>query len=389
MRTFHLLRALAERHDVTVVAFDTAGRPAPAPFAIRVVEVPWETPPLYVQMHGNDPRASTAAFEALAGEDAEPWIVSCNPMQPMIDALRRLVDEPWDLVLVEHSTMARYLCALPAHLPRVLDLHNVHALMAAREANSAGAAEREALEAEAKRVLRYERDACTGCDIVLTCSTAEADAVRSMFGVTNLAVIPNGADTAKLTPSSEPAVTGRLLFTGTMDYPPNSQGVRWFGSEVLPLIRRVNPAVHLHIVGARPPDEVTALACAHIVVHGQVPEMVPHFASAQVVVVPLLHGGGTRLKIVDAAACGKPIVSTTLGAEGLEFVAGRDLLVADSAEAFASSVLELLASEDSREALGRAARRAAEAYDWERITGRFIHVIEDLPTRSPARLMTA
>src|SRR5262249_34722231 len=123
---------------------------------------------------------------------------------------------------------------------------------------------------------------------------------------------------------------GQLLFTGSMNYWPNQEAVQYFTKDVLPLIRQAIPATTFHVVGTSPSDEVRRLACEHVVVHGAVPDMRPYFRDAELVVVPLLSGGGTRLKILEAAASGKAIVSTSLGAEGLEFCPGRDLIIGDS-----------------------------------------------------------
>jgi glycosyltransferase involved in cell wall biosynthesis len=167
-----------------------------------------------------------------------------------------------------------------------------------------------------------------------------------------------------------------MLFTGTMDYEPNVRAMQWFCEKILPRIRQMHAQAHLHIAGANPAQEVRSLACDHVVVHGKVPDMKPHFDAAEIVVVPLQHGGGTRLKILDAAACGKPIVSTSLGAEGLQCVPGRDLQLADTDEEFSRVVGHLLTDGHLRSTLGQSARKFAEAYDWQRITRQFLQLID-------------
>jgi glycosyltransferase involved in cell wall biosynthesis len=160
-----------------------------------------------------------------------------------------------------------------------------------------------------------------------------------------------------------------------MNYEPNLEAVRYFVEGMLPLIRSEVPYATFHIAGANPSQEVMALASDSVYIHASVPDMRPYFHQASVVVVPLLHGGGTRLKILDAAACGKPIVSTSVGAEGLKFVDGRDLLLADSAPRFAQTVVGLLSNPDRQAELSRWARRAAEAYDWSDIASEFCSVM--------------
>jgi glycosyltransferase involved in cell wall biosynthesis len=184
-----------------------------------------------------------------------------------------------------------------------------------------------------------------------------------------------------MTAGNAQVTPGYLLFTGMMNYEPNLEAVRYFVKEILPLIRADVPYATFHIAGTNPSPEVIALAAEGVYIHASVPDMRPYFHQACVVVVPLLHGGGTRLKILDAAACGKPIVSTSVGAEGLNFADGRDLLLADSAPGFAQTVIGLLSNPDRQAELSRWARRAAEAYDWSDIASEFCSVMTGIAQR--------
>src|SRR5437879_868829 len=181
-----------------------------------------------------------------------------------------------------------------------------------------------------------------------------------------------------MTPAKASVTPGYLLFTGMMNYEPNVEAVRYFVGEILPLIRLEVPNATFHIAGANPSPEVKALASDSVYIYGSVRDMRPYFHRASVVIVPLLHGGGTRLKILDAAACGKPIVSTSVGAEGLNFVDGRDVLLTDSAPTFAQAVVRLLSNPDRQAELSRCASRAAEAYDWSGIASEFCSVMIDM-----------
>jgi glycosyltransferase involved in cell wall biosynthesis len=163
-----------------------------------------------------------------------------------------------------------------------------------------------------------------------------------------------------------------------MNYGPTIEAVRYFVEDILPLIRERLPEVQFHIVGAKPTEQVTRLASPGVMVHGQVPDMRPYYRKASVVVVPLLRGGGTRLKILEAAASGKPVVSTSLGAEGLDLTPGQDLLVADSASEFADSVIRLVENRERRQQLGRSARQASRAHDWQSIETQFCCIVERL-----------
>src|SRR5260221_2934640 len=186
-----------------------------------------------------------------------------------------------------------------------------------------------------------------------------------------------------MTPGEAPATPGYVLFTGMLNYEPNVEAVRYFVREMLPLIQAEVPYAAFHIAGVNPSPEVKALAADNVYIHDSVHGMRPYFHQASVVVVPLLHGGGNRLKILDAASCGKPVVSTSVGAEGLNFVDGRDLLLADSPDRFVQSVLSLLLNPDHQAEVSRWARRAAAAYDWSGITPEICNVNINIAPRHP------
>jgi polysaccharide biosynthesis protein PslH len=174
-----------------------------------------------------------------------------------------------------------------------------------------------------------------------------------------------------------PIEEGSLLFTGRMNYPPNIDAACFFAQEILPLVRAVAPHARFHIVGADPAPEVRALASEAIVVHGRVTDVRPFLANSEVVVVPVRRGGGTRLKVLEAAASGKPIVSTGLGVEGLD-LGSDDVLIADDAVGFADAIVSLLGNPNTRRALGSRARLAAGPYQWSAIGEEFRRILEQL-----------
>jgi glycosyltransferase involved in cell wall biosynthesis len=373
LRIYHCLRALAGRHDLTLVAFDWGRKADPPPFPLRVVEVPWTMPPLYEEMLYGAGEVSRRAHAELA-RTGEPFLVSYYQSADMEEALRRVTRDPFDLIILENSFMARFLPALPPAVPKVLVLYDVHSRMEMRRAADPG--DPEAEHADPERMLAFERWAAGQCALCVAVSQSEADAARSLLGAARVAVVPNGVDTQYFTPAAGPGRPNRLLFTGSMNYWPNVRAVQFFCGEILPLIRARAPEAHLHVVGTSPTPEVRGLASDHVTVVGAVPDMRPHYAEAAVVVVPLRDGGGTRLKILEAAACAGAMVSTTVGAEGLEFCPGRDLLIADKPPAFAEAVLRLLGDEPGRSGMGRAARSAALRYDWETIGAEYRRLVE-------------
>jgi glycosyltransferase involved in cell wall biosynthesis len=260
-------------------------------------------------------------------------------------------------------------------VPKVLDMHNVHTFMAWRRSQEKPGSDQDDPVKEFERTRSFERMVCSECQLCLCCSEQDAEAARHFLNVEHLKVIPNGVDTVMMTPREDPGIPGYLLFTGMMSYEPNVEAVRYFVADILPLIQAEVPNATFHIAGANPTPEVKALASDSVFIHGFVPDMRPYFYQASVVVVPLLHGGGTRLKILDAAACGKPIVSTPLGAEGLDFLHGRDIICASSVPAFVESVVRLLSDSRRQDELSRWARRAAEVYDWSKIARGFCDVV--------------
>jgi len=332
-------------------------------------------------MYEGDPSVSQAAYRHLAYESAEPWFVSYYNSATMESLLAELMSRSFDLILIEHSFMARFLPFLRQDVPKVLDMHNVHTLMAWRRAQEKSGSEKDDAVKEFERAQFFERTVCSACQLCLCCSDQDAEAARHFLNIEHSRVIPNGVDTAMMTAGKAQVTPGYLLFTGMMNYEPNLEAVRYFVKEILPLIRAEVPYATFHIAGANPSPEVVALAAEGVYIHASVPDMRPYFHQACVVVAPLLHGGGTRLKILDAAACGKPIVSTSVGAEGLNFANGRDLLLADSAPGFAQTVIGLLTNPDRQTELSRWARRAAEAYDWSDIASEFCSVMTGIAQR--------
>jgi glycosyltransferase involved in cell wall biosynthesis len=278
--------------------------------------------------------------------------------------LSKVVATRPDLVLIEGMPLAQFLSWLPADVPRILDLFDVHSVM-----------ERNADVREAQRILAFEQNAVRACTSCLAVSAADAEAARSLLGASSVHLVPNGVDTSYFMPSAMPIEEGSLLFTGKMNYPPNIDAACFFASEILPLVRAVAPHARFHIVGADPAPEVRALASEAIVVHGRVTDVRPFLANGEVVVVPVRSGGGTRLKALEAAASGKPIVSTRLGVEGLDFGVD-DVLIADDAIGFARAIVSLLADSNMRRAIGTHARTVAARYQWSAIGEKFRRIIE-------------
>lgn len=281
--------------------------------------------------------------------------------------LRELVRErAYDLVHCEWTPYARFREGI--ELPYVVAAHNVESQVWRRlAATEPSAARRLYTREQARKMEVLERRIFARAPFATAVSEEDAATLRG-FGSAHVAVVANGVDLVTYTPHPESDADPRaLVFTGSLDWRPNQDAARWFAERVHPALRREGP-YRLAVVGRRPPAGFGADFPPEIAVVADVDDVRPHLAKASVVVVPLRVGGGSRLKILEAFAMGRPVVSTTLGAEGLAADDGRHLLLADEPEAFARAVLALWKDPDRVRTMTREARNLVEArYGWDRI----------------------
>lgn len=270
--------------------------------------------------------------------------------------------------IVLSSVLLRSL-PLPAHVPIVGDTHNVEFDVLRRTASHA---DRALLRHYARRqwpaTRREERRCGEAVDLVLATSTRDQNVFERELGLRRVAVVPNGIDLTEFTPSPHAPVPDTILFSGLMSYFPNQQAIRWFLREVFPTVLRGRPAARLVVAGADPPRWLRALAGPNVEVTGWVPDIRPFVAGAAVVIAPLLIGGGTRVKILEALAMARPMVSTSLGAEGLHLAHGASALLADDAAGFADAILAILREPRLAHHLASSGQRhVADHFDWNRI----------------------
>ena len=295
---------------------------------------------------------------------------------------RALREHRPDVVLIGHDMAAAWAADLPAELPKAITLHNLTWRWYESRARLESGPRAALLRAEGARYRRHVLRHLPHFDLAIALSTIEAEEVRAT-DLLPVEVIPVGVDTVALAPAGTKAGPPSLLFTGTMSYEPNARGIEWFADRVWPQIRARHPDITLDVVGKDPPPSVTALQGDGIAVHGFVPSMAPFFARATVVVVPILTGAGIRVKIIEAMAAAKPIVSTRLGWEGLAHVEpGTHLLEADGPEAFAAETLRLLDDATLRAALSDRARDlAVREYDWRALGDRLSEALTRCASR--------
>ncbi len=285
----------------------------------------------------------------------------------MREALADALEERWDGLVIEHDWASGWARRAPDGLPVGLVFHNLTDRLLARQAGSRRRAARWRARRDARLARREVDRIAPRLSAGFACAKPEAEEVERRWGL-DCAVVPNGADVDALgQPSAKAEVPGRILFSGTMSYAPNADAARWFATEVLDRIRERRPEATLAIVGPDPSRRLRALGRkAGVEVTGRVPDLRPRLAEAQVVVAPLLSGGGTKLKVIEAMAAGRPVVATSVGAAGIEASDGEQLLLADGGEAFADAVVALLGDRERAAEIARRGRAlVVERYSWD------------------------
>ncbi len=383
IRSYNILRQLARDHRVTYFGFhaeqDDAAHAELKEIFERVVTCPLTLP-----------KAKSFAELMQYGKELfsrEPYAIS-KYCQPWVKReLRKLVQsESYDVIVCDFLVAAG---VIPWDLPcpKVLFTHNVEALIWKRHYEVARNPLWKLLSwrewrAMARAETRYLREA----DHVLAVSQTDADFFAKELPPEKLTVIPTGVDIEFFHPTAAEEEPNSLVFTGSMDWMPNEDGIFYFAEEILPRIFEKLPNARLTVVGRKPSERLKALAATdphHLHLTGWVDDIRPYLAQSAVCVVPLRVGSGTRLKIFEAMGMGKAIVSTTIGAEGLPVRHGIDVLLADSPDDFAKSVVTLLGDAPARQRLGNAARELVETkYSWASVARDFAAALERVAAES-------
>ncbi|HMA34736.1 MAG TPA: glycosyltransferase family 4 protein [Chloroflexia bacterium] len=348
---------LGGKHEITLLSFSTAhvSRAAVeqiAPYCAHVLTVPLRR----MRMPRN---LASGVFSRY------PFQTLLYQMPAMIQAVRNQVHTGrFDLAHVQLARMAPYLESTPA-LPRVIDLIDALSLNMARRHHREHGPLRLATYIEHKRLLRYEQTICRTFDEVTVVSPIDQAAIGSF---PNLHVNPIGVDIVQFPFLLQDREPQTLVFSGNMGYFPNANAVCWFAREVLPLIKRELPNIVFQIVGANPPRLVQKLAAADraITITGYVESIQAYLARATVAVVPLRAGSGMQFKVLEAMACGTPLVITPYALGGIDAIHGEHLLIGENPAAFARQVVRLVADGELRQRLAGAARKLIEEkYTWE------------------------
>ena len=272
----------------------------------------------------------------------------------------------FDLVLVEFAHMAGY--SFPTSGPVVLDEHNIEYDVLLRSSQGERGAIRRAFNyVEYLKLRAEERRAWTRADGCLFTSDRDRDLARRAGCDVPSAVVPNGVDLSEFVPGAAPTGSD-IVFVGA-DFYPNANALRFYADDVLPAVLRATPLARLVVVGGAA-DALRDRPRQGVELVGVVDDVRPFLADAAVVIAPLRIGGGTRLKILEAMAMGRPVVATRIGAEGIEAVHGRDILIAEDADGLARETNRLLADRELAHAIGAAGRDLVERrYDWDVVAG--------------------
>jgi sugar transferase (PEP-CTERM/EpsH1 system associated) len=383
IRTYHMLKELKRAHHITYLTLDdsTAGptaRADAAEYCHELVCVPHHTRtkfsagfyaelalnlvsplPYFMKKYESAAlRREIAARTASADFD----VLVCDFLQPSVNVPARLA------------------------LPTVLFQHNVEAMIWRRHYEvQSHPAKRAYLYGQWRKSFAYERAACRRFDGVVAVSREDAETMQRDYGLAAVADVPTGVDTDFFHPRGTGARRPHnLVFTGSMDWLPNEDAIQYFTREIMPRIRAAIPEATLTVVGRNPFPSLLELSRRDpgIEVTGRVEDVRPYMEAAAAYVVPLRIGGGTRLKIYEAMAMELPIVSTTVGAEGLPVRDGQELLLADTPDAFAAAVVRVLHDAALAHVLGTSAARLVRAeFGWAKVAASFAGICEDVLAR--------
>jgi polysaccharide biosynthesis protein PslH len=368
IRTLEMIRQLHRNHEVHYVAFDDANSPEGLRRSSEYCSFAYPVP--------HQPVSKTSvrfAGQLLSGLVSELPVAG---MRWRSQAMRSTIDD----LLGKHRFDAK-VCDFLFPSINIGDLsdwvlfqHNVETVIWERHAESGRTpVHRAYFQLQAKRMQTWEKSVCNAVAHVVAVSQADEQTMQSRFGISKTSSVPTGVNLDYFERPGSVELKHDLVFVGSMDWMPNIDGMRWFLDEVFPLIRAKRPQCTLAIVGRNPPPSLVAEASNPLItVTGTVPDVRPYLWDSALSIVPLRVGGGTRLKIFESMAAGTPVVSTTIGAEGLPLCHGQTIRIADSAANFAAECLSLLERHSARAKMaedGLALIRAK--FSWEQVTKSF------------------
>lgn len=365
IRSFHILRALASEQEVQFVSYYGGAQDPGYERALK------EQLPGAVCIHTEVRQLSGAARGVdyfLHLFEKPPYAVSRFRSKRVQEMVRNCLRQQPDVAVCDFLDAAVNFpeqCPVPV----VLFQHNVESEIWRRHAIAkTNPLQRHMYQLEYRKMLRYESRTVRRFDHVIAVSEHDRQLMSAWVPASKISVISTGVDLEQYSPAMQARQEQPLVvFVGAMDWEPNIDGVEYFCKDIWPSVLRQIPDARFRIVGRNPGRRVQNLTSESVTITGQVPSVVEHLHEAAVVIVPLRVGGGTRLKIYEAMAAGKAVVSTSVGAEGLDFLPDRDLILADDPSSFAQSVVNMLGDAELRLRYEQAAAKQAAKYGWPAI----------------------
>jgi len=379
IRTYQMLKELKRDHQITYLTLDDGSAPSTAAeqsneYCHELIRIP----------HRTIAKFSPAFYSELAANllSSLPYAVKKYVSAGMRKEMVRLVNEArFDVVVCDFLAPAGN---VPERLscPTILFQHNVEAMIWQRHFEvQKNAAKKTYLRGQWRKMKKFEGEMCRRFDAVVAVSREDRDLIAEQYSVRNVFDIPTGVDVEFFKPSGKlNSETHNLVFTGSMDWLPNEDGIRYFTEEILPLIRSEVPDVTLTVVGRDPYPALKELSQRDksIIVTGRVDDVRPYMEKAAAYIVPLRIGGGTRLKIYEAMAMEKAVISTSIGAEGLPVEDGKELMLADTKEGFAQAVIQVFQDPAIAHSLGqKAATTVRTKFGWRRVAEEFAAICEN------------
>lgn len=389
IRSYNLIKHLVQHHQITLVSFQNTTEDIQKVHALRNFCTDVKTIPR------SDVNRTINKYGLLFLNlfSYYPYNIQKQYSRKMERVIANWTNEgKFDLLHCDSLQVSRNALSLNS-LPKILTEHNLESVIFRRYCEKeTNLIKKLYIYLQWLKLRRYEEMACKSFDYCVACSEHDKKILSDMVDSQKIHVIPNGVDTEYFRPTNHhlslrtySPQPNSLIFTGSMDWLPNEDAMVYFTSCIFPLIKKKIPKVMLSIVGRNPTKKLKGLTKEDrsIEVTGRVDDVRPYIARSSVYVVPLRIGSGTRLKILEAMAMGKPVISTTIGCEGIEATPGENIMVADDPKDFAEKTVELLRDSELRQKIGRAGRLLVEErYDWQRIAKLLDHVWKNAADRN-------
>ena len=380
VKTYHVLRALVEQgHSVTLISFVRTEEERYIP-VLKELCFAFHAVPIHRS------RMADVYYMMRSYWTGRPFLIERDDLHPMQEMVNQLVHESdFQFIHADQLTMVQFAIrgasAFPDKKPKVIfDAHNAVWTIIERMKDNAHFFLKPVLAVEAKRVKRYEGKLLRTVDHVLAVTDIDQKLLEEALNfsksgendrVSPVTVIPIAVDTKKLQPINRKAGSKNIVTLGTLHYPPNADGIRWFLNEVFPLIQKCVPDATLTIIGKNPPKDFVEAAeqnLGAIKVTGYVDDLIPYLEESALMGVPVRAGGGMRVRILEAFAYAMPVVTTTVGLEGIHGTPDHDVLVADTPTDFANRTVDLLENVSLQEKLSTNGRELATSqYDWQAV----------------------